>query len=672
MKKNLLYFIIILFFIIGKSTEEIINPSVFNLITNNKYLNYYKNKLQISSSNKYEGKSNFRIKKSQGSFYYIEHVNSNLILTANPPELKLIQKSDKNSEWDIIETTNNQYIIQNGINKCYIYFKNNNLKCENIKINDASKFSLLKVFDEPNPSEKDLELIENEPIDVIVKYIDLSDPDLKREGIPQIKKDEDNEELKYCVRSILKNIPWVRKINIILPNKKVRYFKDYDLIKEKIVYIYDKDLIGKDSANIYSFLFNYWRLSQFNVSENIIIMDDDYFIGKPLKKSDFFYVEEGKVIPVIVSTDYIELSQNSIKNNARNRRNKAVKANGKQNSDVFQYSIYHTYEFVSDILNKKTLKIPVFTHNAMPMSLKNIKEIYDLVYNSKYKEPTLDSLFRGIECMQFQTLYSTYLFNKNFNLKVNPIPSAYIDHIYALKYTFDKTLFVFNTGGEEYKPLTFTKLRLAMEQAFPEPTPYEIFNSTDFPSFCVNVVLGLENEVNEANKKLKDIEGKNNGNVKKLEDAIKKDKKEIQKYEEKVKKNEEDIKIYKETIKKNENDLDVYKQTIKNNTEKIEKYKMDIRKYEILNKYNFSNNSFNEIMNKNIELLDEVNDIKQSKNFLHIFCIIESILLSIIIFYILKHILMKQAVENLEIINSENIIKDKKEENTAFKLMNIN
>ena len=87
---------------------------------------------------------------------------------------------------------------------------------------------------------------------------------------------------------------------------------------------------------------------------------------------------------------------------------------------------------------------------------------------------------------------------------------------------------------------------------------------------------------------------------------------------------------------------------------------MDIRKYEILNKYNFSNNSFNEIMNKNIELLDEVNDIKQSKNFLNIFCIIESILLSIIIFYILKHILMKQAVENLEIINSENITKDKK------------
>ena len=58
--------------------------------------------------------------------------------------------------------------------------------------------------------------VENEPIDLVYKYIDLSDENLHREGIPVCKKDYDNEELRYSLRSVLKNIPWVRKIFIII------------------------------------------------------------------------------------------------------------------------------------------------------------------------------------------------------------------------------------------------------------------------------------------------------------------------------------------------------------------------------------------------------------------------------------------------------------------------
>ena len=46
-------------------------------------------------------------------------------------------------------------------------------------------------------------ILEKEPIDVVFKYIDLSDPNLIREGIPQIKKDEDNEELRYALHTAL-------------------------------------------------------------------------------------------------------------------------------------------------------------------------------------------------------------------------------------------------------------------------------------------------------------------------------------------------------------------------------------------------------------------------------------------------------------------------------------
>ena len=64
-------------------------------------------------------------------------------------------------------------------------------------IKEAIKFSLIKVYESINHSEDDLKLIQKEPIDVLIKYIDLSDPTLVREGIPQIKKAQDNEELKY-------------------------------------------------------------------------------------------------------------------------------------------------------------------------------------------------------------------------------------------------------------------------------------------------------------------------------------------------------------------------------------------------------------------------------------------------------------------------------------------
>ena len=76
------------------------------------------------------------------------------------------------------------------------------------------------------------------------------------------------------------------------------------------------------------------------------------------------------------------------------------------------YTIYNTYKFVLKKLNKKALLVPYFTHNAIPCNINDIKEMYDIVYNSEFKSSTLDSLFRGLETLQFQTFYMSYIFNK--------------------------------------------------------------------------------------------------------------------------------------------------------------------------------------------------------------------------------------------------------------------
>ena len=73
-----------------------------------------------------------------------------------------------------------------------------------------------------------------------------------------------------------------------MPNEKVRYLKNYNSIKDKIIYVKDKDLLGYDSSNPRAFQYRYWKMKNFNISENIIIMDDDYFIGKKIKKIGFF------------------------------------------------------------------------------------------------------------------------------------------------------------------------------------------------------------------------------------------------------------------------------------------------------------------------------------------------------------------------------------------------
>ena len=44
-------------------------------------------------------------------------------------------------------------------------------------------------------------------------------------------------------------------------------------------------------------------------------MDDDYFIGNKLSKNDFFYVKNGKILPVIPTDIFIKIDRETIKKN---------------------------------------------------------------------------------------------------------------------------------------------------------------------------------------------------------------------------------------------------------------------------------------------------------------------------------------------------------------------
>ena len=252
------------------------------------------------------------------------------------------------------------FIIKNN-NNCYIKIKKLKIICDLIEPDEASQFKLIKLYDEAKEENNliNLELINKEPIDVLIKYIDLADPYLNRDEIHQIEKDFDNQELRYSIRSINLNIPWVRKIFILMPNDKVRYFKEYNSIKDKIVYVKDYDLLGYESSNSNAFQFRYWKMKKFGISDNIIVMDDDYFIGNKLKKSDFFQVVNGKVVPLIITSNFVKVDKESSLKFFNFFQKKAKYSSEEQNNDIFLYSKYLTFLFILNVFNissKETYK----------------------------------------------------------------------------------------------------------------------------------------------------------------------------------------------------------------------------------------------------------------------------------------------------------------------------
>ena len=248
-------FIFLIIVLISFSIEYVIKEAVYYIMYDNLFYKYQTKTLELTQSSKTDISSNFRIKKNNdvlnNSFYYIEDLTYNnylslseiesneLLFIALEPDIKDIDS------WNFIKTRDNNYLK----------IRNSHIYCENIPLEQTTEFIIIESYEEVKQNKNNIVLIEKEPIDVLIKYLDLRDLFLIRSEVHQIKKDYDNDELRYFQRSIIKNILWIRKIFILMPNDNVSYLKDYDLIKDKIDYIKDKDLIGFDSSS-FLWLFN--------------------------------------------------------------------------------------------------------------------------------------------------------------------------------------------------------------------------------------------------------------------------------------------------------------------------------------------------------------------------------------------------------------------------------
>ena len=467
---------------------QLINPLAYYRIDSlyNGYSLTIEEKEVVFKDQKEGDSQNFIFKNIDSNSYYIESkLNSKRIGMNENNEITIYDYDDyKNNDkmiWNILlhesddNINNNKFLIQNKYNLHFLVSEEINGLSKESEI-DIYIFIFIKIFEICKIKPGHLEIIENEPIDIVIKYIDLTDKNLIREGIKQVIKDEDNEELKYSVRSIFKYVPWVRKIFIIMPNEKVRFFKPYEEIKDKFVYVKDKDLIGFDSSNSAIFQFNLYKLKKYGLSENFSYMDDDYFFGNELKKSDFFYYDEEikKVVPFIITHNLKEMNFNE----TIQEYNKLFEK--RQSLDPHKYlgwklSILASEKLILENYNIRPMITTYFTHVAIPVNIQDIEECYELIvrrYN--YVEETLYSKERHILILQSEHLFVLYGLNVK-KRKVHYIEYNFLTINYVREEYLYAPLYVINNNGEDqYTEEDFKNEKAVLENRYPERIQYEI------------------------------------------------------------------------------------------------------------------------------------------------------------------------------------------------------
>ena len=485
------------------------------------YLNYGQENMNIYFyKNALDKKTTFFISKKEDNgndneqnYFYIKDKNEFfcLALSEKYPEVNFsikITNQDK-ALWKIIPHIKENgiliYYVQNKFNGEYLklenYYKDNK---ENItfylnkKILIENEFKFIKLYTEKKIQESH-KLLDNEPIDVLVKYIDLSDPKLNRKNIKQIEKDEDNNELKYSLRSILKNIPWIRKIYILMPNKKVFFLKPQEEIKDKIIYVKDHELIGFNSSSSSVFLFNLHKMKKFGLSENFIYMDDDYFIGRPLNKSQFFYEDNGTIYPLILTETFQEMNRTKLQRQYNHLYNKVGKYS--QTPIDFDFRRISTLLFLYKIfgIDEKRGGTPLieaeFYHNAIPLKLSDIEEINEYIQKYyEYSKETLESKYRHIRSLQAQTLFMCYSRNK-YDRWVKKMWTQFytLDNVGEISSRWIPNLFVINTSDKKYSYYRYKLEILKLILIFPNKTKYELDDENE--KEIINFINGGEDNI---------------------------------------------------------------------------------------------------------------------------------------------------------------------------------
>lgn len=133
--------------------------------------------------------------------------------------------------------------------------------------------------------------------DVVFTWVNGADPEFiearKRYGNPNDRSHsaanrfQDNEELRYAVRAILKHIPWVRRIYVLTNGMDPAYLRPDG---ERLIFVHHSEVFDNGdhlpTFNSMAIECHLHRIA--GLSEHFIYFNDDCFLGQDLTP-DYFY-----------------------------------------------------------------------------------------------------------------------------------------------------------------------------------------------------------------------------------------------------------------------------------------------------------------------------------------------------------------------------------------------
>lgn len=228
-----------------------------------------------------------------------------------------------------------------------------------------------------------------------------------------------NDELKYSLRSIEKFAPWINKIFIVTDNQIPNWL---DTNNPKIEVVFHKDFIEEEYLPCFNSAALEFHLHKIKgLSEYFLYANDDMFLGRPAKKTDFF-TKSGKIIERINSLTYTE-------EQVKNAGTFVTTIYADVNKSLFlsNAKMYEKFRFLPNFVN---------THNFTAHKKSLYKECCD-VFKDEVHKLSLNK-FRSNSCVERHLIFYYHDYKKQLVRKIVPTNSQQSKLLCKSKYNLSR------------------------------------------------------------------------------------------------------------------------------------------------------------------------------------------------------------------------------------------
>ena len=304
------------------------------------------------------------------------------------------------------------------------------------------------------------------PVDIVYTWVDGSDQRWlskkksvlanyakyhQSSDVSGVKRFINKEELRFSIRSIDRFCPWVRNIYIITDNQTPGWLK---LDNNNLIIVDHKDVFkNKDCLPCYNSNAIETRLHHIRgLSKTFLSFNDDFFVGRPCQKEDFFY-EDGS--PKL----YVGRPVSKLKLKVRFMFPKLKKINA--HASALSNSRKLVFEKYKKLINKN------LTHTIKALNKESLVNVEGL-FESACKK-TSKNQFRDSTDIWIMALHAYYLIAERLNSPIYVQKIKKIDFLNKINLRLNKKLdygyIGLNSGNQKvehylglikkYRPLSF-------------------------------------------------------------------------------------------------------------------------------------------------------------------------------------------------------------------------